>query len=405
MHPILRTFRRELHAFPELGFKETQTQSRVKQFLMEHAKIPEGSIRPCATTGLVVDIESSSSVPSTSSNNVTCIALRADMDGLPMTENNPHLPYRSQNAQCAHMCGHDGHMATLAGVAMVLYPRRHLLPQGTVVRLLFQPAEEGPGGAVPMIEGGCLDGVDEVYGYHNYGFPVGNVHVRSGPVMAHEQEFSISITGKGGHGSAPHLCVDPIIVATQIVTALQTIVSRSLSPYASAVVSVTTLHAGETSNVIPSTATLGGTMRDFDPAVAATLRRRMETIVHDTCHMHGAEGTVTLVESYPTVINTPLQTQVVQQVAATVRAVVSEDGLPMMAAEDFAYYLEQRPGCFFFLGTKQAQTEQGRDLHSDSYDFNDDVLPLGVRMFVGLVEHRFACSIVASEPEWTALFR
>ncbi|ETW01210.1 hypothetical protein H310_06799 [Aphanomyces invadans] len=350
MHAVLRAFRRELHAFPELGFKETQTQDRVKKFLIEHAKIPEEHIRPCATTGLVVDITSSSTGPP-STTAVTCIAFRADMDGLPMTENNPHLPYRSQHVQCAHMCGHDGHMATLAGLAVVLYARRDILPQGTIVRLLFQPAEEGPGGAVPMIEGGCLDGVDEVYGYHNYAFPLGNLHVRSGPVMAHEQEFY------------------PIIVATQIVTALQTIVSRSLSPYASAVVSVTTFHAGETSNVIPSTATLSGTMRDFDPAVAAILRNRMEAIVHGTCRMHGAVGTVTLVESYPTVVNAPLQTQVVQEVASTVVDTVSEDGLPMMAAEDFAYYLAERPGCFFFLGTHEPssnEASQGRDLHSDT---------------------------------------
>ncbi|KAF0691191.1 Aste57867_17539 [Aphanomyces stellatus] len=383
----LRAFRRELHTYPELGFKEVRTHRRLREFLLQHAHIPDECMTSCATTGLVVDIESSSTIPRASSS-LQCIAFRADMDCLPMTEKNPHLAYRSQHAQCAHMCGHDGHMATLVGLAMVLYPRRHLLPQGTTVRLLFQPAEEGPGGAQPMIAAGCLDGVDEVYGYHNYGFPLGQLHVRSGPVMAHEQEFSIEIHGQGGHGSAPHLCVDPIVVASQIVSALQTVVSRSLSPYASAVVSVTQVHAGETSNVIPSTATLGGTMRDFDVAVAATLRRRMEAIVHDTCHMHGATAAITFVESYPTVVNAVAQTQVVEAVGATVFR-VSDEGLPMMAAEDFSYFLQARPGCFFFLGTKEPGEIQTRDLHSDTYDFNDKVLPLGVRMFAKLVEHRF----------------
>ncbi|CAK4665962.1 hypothetical protein LEN26_008580 [Aphanomyces euteiches] len=392
---VLREFRRELHTFPELGFKESRTHRRIKEILTQHAGIPEEAMKPCAGTGLVIDIKSTSTVPTDSKTGVSCVAFRADIDALPMTENNPHLPYRSQNAQCAHMCGHDGHTATLVGLAIVLYPRRHLLPQGTTVRLLFQPAEEGPGGARPMIADGCLDSVDEVYGYHNYGFPLGNLHVRTGPIMAHEQEFTIEIQGKGGHGSAPQLCVDPIIIATQVVNALQTVVSRSLSPYASAVVSVTTLHSGETTNVIPSAATLGGTMRDFDPAVAKTLRSRMEAIVHDTCHMHGATGIVNIHESYPTVINTPEQTKIVQEIASSVFSTVSEDGLPMMAAEDFSYFLQERPGCFFFLGTKEQGETQHRDLHSDTYDFNDKVLPLGVQMFVKLVEHRFACEILS----------
>jgi hippurate hydrolase len=289
-------------------------------------------------------------------------------------------------------------MATLVGFAILLQQKAHLLPMGTCVRLLFQPAEEGPGGALPMVQEGCLDSVDEVYGYHNYGFPLGNLRVRSGPVMAHEQDFCIEIHGRGGHGSSPNLCIDPIVIASQIVNAVQTIVSRNVSPHESAVVSIGQLHAGQVNTVIPAIATLGGTMRDFTPSVAALLRSRLEEIVHGICALHGATAVITYAKSsYPAVVNAATQTEIVQTVAASISSIqdVSSEGLPLLAAEDFSYFLQERPGCFFFLGTKESCETQHRDLHSDTYDFNDKVLPLAIHVFLKIVEHRFNCVLFA----------
>ncbi|OQR91435.1 metalloprotease family M20D [Achlya hypogyna] len=400
LFPFLRQLRRELHAHPELAFAEVRTQRTLRAVLMDEAKISAESIRTCAGTGLVVDIDAApGATPGGSA--VRCVAFRSDMDALPMSEKNSHLPYASSTPQAAHMCGHDGHMATLVGFAILLQRQRHKLPANTRVRLLFQPSEEeNPGGALAMIRDGCLDGVDEVYGYHNYGFPLGNVHVKAGPVMAHEQEFTIKITGTGGHGSAPQLCVDPIMIAAQIVNALQTIVSRTLSPYDSAVLSVTQIHAGEANNVIPSSATLGGTMRDY--GVGPTMRRQFEALVHGICTMHGATCQIDITEGYPAVINAPVQADIVAQVASRV-ATASSDGLPMMASEDVSYYLQERPGCFFFVGTKAPTDTQARDLHSDAYDFNDDALPIGVRMFLGLVEHRFGTTLYSDREFHDAL--
>ncbi|KDO31185.1 hypothetical protein SPRG_03803 [Saprolegnia parasitica CBS 223.65] len=400
LFPLLRQLRRDLHAHPELAFQEVRTQRTLRSILIDEAKIPEASIRACATTGLVVDIDALPTAAATATP-VRCVAFRSDMDALPMTERNAHLSYASTSPAIAHMCGHDGHMATLLGFAILLQRKRHLLPAQTRVRLLFQPSEEeNPGGALSMIRDGCLDGVDEVYGYHNYGFPLGQVHVRPGPVMAHEQEFNVRITGAGGHGSAPQLCRDPVVIAAQIISAAQTIVSRSLSPYDTAVLSITQVHAGEANNVIPTTATLGGTMRDYSPAAATLMRTRFEALVHGICAMHNATAEITMQEGYPAVINAPAQAAIVAKVAGTI-AVATDAGLPMMASEDMSYYLQERPGCFFFLGTKGADDSQVRDVHSDAFDFNDDALPLGVRMFLSVLEHRLGTPLYSAD-EFTA---
>ncbi|RHY31696.1 hypothetical protein DYB32_003250 [Aphanomyces invadans] len=184
------------------------------------------------------------------------------MDGLPMTEANPHLPYKSTAVQCAHMCGHDGHMATLLGFATLVQSHRHLLPPHTTVRLLFQPAEEGHFGAPAMIQDGCLDGVDEIYGYHNIPYPVGEIRVKAGPMMSHSARFSIKIRGPGGHGSAPHQ------------TQVQFSGTRNVAAHDSGVLSITQVHGGEADNVIPSVVTLSGTLRDFSPAVSALMQKR-----------------------------------------------------------------------------------------------------------------------------------
>ncbi|GMF44767.1 unnamed protein product [Phytophthora fragariaefolia] len=298
----------------------------------------------------------------------------------------------------AHMCGHDGHMAIVLGVCALVVRNAHLLPEDTFVRFIFQPAEEGPGGAMKMIEEGALLDVDEIYGLHNAPFPLNSIHVRPGAVMAHEVEFSIDIHGIGGHGSAPQQCVDPILAGSAVVQALQSVVSRSLSPMDTAVVSVTQFRGGDANNVIPSRVFLGGTIRDFDLLLADKIKNRVATLVHSTCAAYGATASVHFLDGYAPVINPQVETRQVQQIAMDMGLFVSEEGLPLMAAEDFSYFLQERKGCYFFLGTKEPQDEEEtRALHSNHYDFNDKATPVGIRLLLGILQSRFNCELYSEE--------
>ncbi|CCI48660.1 unnamed protein product [Albugo candida] len=313
--------------------------------------------------------------------------VRQEVSGLELDE----IP-RAASVPAAHMCGHDGHMTILLGLMTLIVRQSHLLPRDSVIRFLFQPAEEGPGGAQRMIEEGVLDIVDEVYGLHNYPFPLYSIHARPGPVMAHEIEFTINIQGIGGHASAPQDCVDPVYVGSTIVQVLQSIVSRSLSPTENVVISVTQFQAGDTNNVIPSIAKLGGTIRNFDLKLADSIKKRVELIAQSSCRALGATCTISFVDGYPPVVNPYQETRLVQQIAHEVGLYVSQEGLPLMAAEDFAYYLQERKGCFFFLGTKEQHDDPvKRALHSNRFDFNDKATPLGIRMFLGIIQARFQC--------------
>ncbi|ETV91981.1 hypothetical protein, variant [Aphanomyces invadans] len=399
----LRATRHELHAHPEVSFQEFKTQERLEAYLVNESRIPKDNITRVATTGLVVDIHGPTDGDKTTS--LTCIAFRADMDGLPMTEANPRLPYKSTAVQCAHMCGHDGHMATLLGFATLVQSHRHLLPPHTTVRLLFQPAEEGHFGAPAMIQDGCLDGVDEIYGYHNIPYPVGEIRVKAGPMMSHSARFSIKIRGPGGHGSAPHQTQDPIVAAGHIIVAMQSILSRNVAAHDSGVLSITQVHGGEADNVIPSVVTLSGTLRDFSPAVSALMQKRMAEIVEHTSKAYNVEGAISFKDGYPVVVNASAQADIVTKVAQKVvgSAKVTADGLPLCASEDFAYYLQTIPGCFYFVGTNDTAQSQNRSVHSDTYDFNDDILPVAVRMFVEVLQHRFNCTLFSDHElqAWT----
>ncbi|KAL4110424.1 hypothetical protein PRIC1_002115 [Phytophthora ramorum] len=303
-----------------------------------------------------------------------------------------------ETTAAAHMCGHDGHMVMVLGLCAMVVRNAHMLPEDTFVRFVFQPAEEGPGGAMKMIEDGALTDVDEIYGLHNAPFPLYSIHVRPGAVMAHEVEFSIDIHGIGGHGSAPQQCVDPILAGSAVVQALQSVVSRSLSPTDTAVVSVTQFRGGDANNVIPSRVHLGGTIRDFDLQVAEKIKDRVAKLVHSTCAAYGATATVHFLDGYAPVINPHVETRQVQQIALDMGMYTSEDGLPLMAAEDFSYFLQERKGCYFFLGTKEeGDHEETRALHSNHFDFNDKAIPLGIRMFVGILQSRFNCPLYTPE--------
>jgi len=393
--------RREIHADPETKFEVAGTVSKIRAFLSLNAGVKDESMFPCAENGLFVDLvgcgpadaaaTAAAGTEVESLPPVAKVALRADTDALPMTEKNDHLPYRSKNEGLAHMCGHDGHIAALAAGACLIAARLDRLPIGKSVRLLFQPAEEGPGGALPMLQAGCLEGVDEVYGMHNWPTsPVGTMRVKAGALMAHVAEFTIKVIGKGTHGSQPQSGIDPVLAASAIVLALQSIVSRSLHSKDSAVVSVTMFHSGEVSNVIPDMAVLSGTIRDFDGKVFETIVSRLRAIATSTAAAYGATAEVDIEDGYPEVNNHEPQTAVVQAVGAAVLGpllaargwrnvgapggtpgggaaavpkvpeadVVSAADLPMAGAEDFSYYLMPehggKPGCFFFLGGHEA---------------------------------------------------
>ena len=434
--------RRDLHAHPEPGFEEHETGRRLRAAL--RAAGVEAEPWACAGTGLVVDIASTGSgaarvVDGAAPPVVKAVALRCDMDALRMTELNGGLPHRSVNEGIAHMCGHDGHMASAVLAAGLIQARADRMPAGTRVRVLFQPAEEGPGGALPMLQEGALEGIDEVYGFHNWPtFPVGSLRVKSGPLMAHVAEFEVVVRGAGCHASQPHAGVDAVLVASSIVVQLHTITSRSVRSSENCVVSVTMFHAGEASNVLPDTATLRGTIRDLDPAVFDKITSRIRAICHGVAAAHGATAALSVEGMYPVVVNHAPQTAVVERVAKGLGMDVSADGLPMLGAEDMAYLLDAahggKPGCFYFLGgqedavtglatfvpnpdeavdlfaAKQTGNVQKRSncmCHATAYDFNDNILPHAARVYVKVVEARLGCSLFDAgelgalvEPVW-----
>ena len=374
-HAALTLLRRDIHAHPELAFNEHRTAELVASRL-EAAGIE--THRGIGRTGVVGVIRNGSSSRS--------IGLRADMDALPMQERND-FAHQSRHAGCMHACGHDGHTTMLLGAAEHLARQRNF--DGTVV-LIFQPAEEGGGGGREMLEDGLLERfpIDSVYGMHNWpGLPAGPFSVRSGAVMASTDRFDIEIMGQGAHAAMPHLGVDPVSAAAALVQALQTVVSRNVDPLEAAVLSVTKLHAGEAHNVIPDRANLAGTVR----ALSADVRAQVESALQRGCAGVGAalgvQVTLEYRQEYPVTVNTASEAALCAEVAATVAgaAAVRTDLKPSMGAEDFAYFLQQRPGAYVWLGNGPG--EGGCMLHNPHYDFNDEVIPVGVTYWVRLVEH------------------
>lgn len=410
LYCTMASVRREIHANPEPGFEEHKTQALLRRLLVEMARIPDDAIRACAGTGLVVDLRGAG--PPTggaSDGHVKVVALRADMDALRMTEGANGLPYRSRTEGVAHLCGHDGHMASLLGAATLLRQRAHKIPSDCTIRLLWQPAEEGPGGAMPMIAEGCLEGVDEAYGYHNWpAFAYGTLVVQPGPVMAHPTTVTITVTGKGGHGSQPHVAVDPVLCAAHIIVALQSVVSRNVPSKEQCILSITMVHGGEVFNVIPDQVTLKGTIRDLSPDVCELIYARVRAIVAGTCAAFGASASVEFDDMYPCIVNHEPQTAIVTELGRQLLggdAKVTSEGLPMMGAEDFSYFLQRVPGCFFFLGSKEpdlqawSRTAGGAGArsncmcHNTQFDFNDNISPLAAVFWVRLIEHRLGVRV------------
>jgi len=383
----VRGWRHHLHAHPETGTEVPATAA----YLAETCEGLGWTVtRGIGGHGLVA-----SRSWGTSSR---AIALRADMDALPITERTG-VPYASRVAGAMHACGHDGHMAMVLGAAAALGELSKAGELGEAldgtVHLLFQPAEEPGLGATAMIDDGLFERfpVDTVHGIHNLpGAPAGHLLTRSGPIMAAEDDFEVRITGRGGHASAPHLLVDPLVVAAQVVLALQTVVSRSTDPLHDAVLSCTDLITDGARNAVPSHVTIRGDVRTFTPADSALVEARVRAISGGVASAHGAQVEVDYSREFRPTVND--RGEVARAVAAAVAAVgadrVDGDCAPIMASEDFGRFAERVPGCFTFLGTGTTPEEGGVPLHSHDYDFNDGVLGSGVHFYMHLVRSHLA---------------
>ena len=377
----IAAIRRDLHAHPELCFKEVRTADVVA------AKLAEWGIpvhRGMATTGVVGIVKSGTSD--------RAIGLRADMDALPVTELNT-FDHASRHPGKMHACGHDGHTAMLLAAAQHLAKHRNF--DGTVY-LIFQPAEEGGGGAREMVKEGLFERfpMDAVFGMHNWpGMKAGQFAVSPGPAMASSNEFTITVNGKGGHAAQPHTGIDPVLVACEMVQAFQTILTRNKKPIDAGVISVTMIHAGEASNVIPDACTLRGTVRTFSLEVLDLIESRMATIAKHVCAAHEAQCDFRFNRNYPPTVNSAAEANFARGVMA---GIVGADNVlvqePAMTAEDFSFMLLARPGAYAFIGNGDGAHRDMQHgcgpctLHNASYDFNDDLIPLGATCWVELAE-------------------
>ncbi len=375
--PQLIEWRHTLHTIPETAFCEEKTSDFIA------AKLKEFGVevyRNVAKTGIVGVLKNGDNSADHS------IALRADMDALDLNEEND-IEYRSGTPGKMHACGHDGHMTMLLGAAKLL--SMHKSFKGTAY-LIFQPAEENEGGGGLMVREGLFERfpVKAVFGMHNFPtIPAGNFGICEGPMMAAYDVFDIAITGVGGHAAMPHLAKDPIITATTIVNQLQTIVSRNSNPFDSAVLSVTDIHGGTAYNIIPDTVILRGTTRHFRKKVQETLKIRINKIVEGVCAAMDTKAEIRYEERYPTLVNTPAETSIAIRTASQLVGVdrVNPGLNPIMGSEDFAFMLKKVPGAYIGIGS--GRSDQVSNLHQSNYDFNDDILPLGVEYWVSLVNN------------------
>ena len=377
----IAAIRRDIHAHPELCFKEVRTADVVANKLTEWG-IPIH--RGMGVTGVVGIIKAGTSNKA--------IGLRADMDALPMQEFNT-FAHASKHANKMHACGHDGHTAMLLAAAQHFAKHRNF--DGTVY-LIFQPAEEGGGGARVMMEDGLFEKfpMDAVFGMHNWpGTDIGKFAVSPGPVMASTSEFKITVHGKGGHAALPHTSVDPIPVASALVQGFQTIISRNKKPVDAGVISVTMIHAGEATNVIPDSCELQGTVRTFTMEVMDMVEKRMKEMATSLSESYGATCDFEFARNYPPTVNSAKEAEFARQVMTDIvgeKNVIAQE--PTMGGEDFAYMLQAKPGCYVFIANGDgSHREMGHGagpcmLHNPSYDFNDDLIPLGATYWVRLAE-------------------
>lgn len=376
LHAEIAAWRQDIHANPELRYDVHRTAAFVTEKLKSFGcdEVATG-IGQTGVVGVICGRQGGK-----------VVGLRADMDALPLEEETG-LPYRSTVPGKMHACGHDGHTAMLLGAAKYLAETRNFA--GSVV-VIFQPAEEGGAGALAMVKDGLMMrfGIQEVYGMHNCpGLPIGEFAIRPGPIMASADHLTVEIEGKGGHAARPHLAIDTVLVGAQIVNQLQSIVARNVDPLEAAVVSICAFQAGHADNVIPQHATLRGTARAFTAEVRELLRKRINEVIEGTARLYGATAKVAYTSGYPVVVNHQAQTEFAANVAREVAGGERVDVRfpPRMAAEDFSFMLNERPGAFIWIGNGDSA-----GLHHPAYNFNDETIPAGTSYWVRLAESALA---------------
>ena len=382
MYEEMKTWRQDLHRIPEIGLEEYKTSKYIKSKLSEfNIEFKDGY----ANTGIVAYIKGSKG------NSDKSIGLRADFDALPMPEKN-NFDHKSTNEGMMHACGHDGHTSMLLGAAKYLSENNDF--DGNVY-FIFQPGEEGFAGGQKMIQDGMFDDfkIDEVYALHNWPeLPIGSIGVNNGPMMAAVDEFDIIVNGKGGHAAIPQLAIDPVVIASQIVLAVQTIISRSTDPVDKALISITKINGGTAYNVIDDTVKLGGTIRTFKPETRSFCEKKINEIASGIAKANGAEAKIEfhLTNKYPPTINSKKESEFAANVAKKIfgDANVNTEIDPSMGGEDFSYLLEKKPGSYLYIG--QGDENHKAHLHTTKYDFNDNLLPIGVNYWVELVKEYFS---------------
>jgi amidohydrolase len=374
IHEEMIGLRRDFHMHPEIGFDVHRTAGIVAEKLNQYGLTVRTGV---GKTGVIGDLI----VP----NSARTIALRADMDALPMEELND-VPYKSRTPMRAHMCGHDAHTSMLIGAAKILSAMKPKLHAS--VRFIFQPSEEAlPGGAKPMVQEGALEGVDEIYALHVMPtIQTGCYGICMGYAMAQPDSFEITITGCGGHAALPHKAVDPVVIAAQIILSLQTIVARQINPLDAAVLTVTQVHAGNTFNVIPETCTLSGTVRTYEKETQAFIKQKIDDIVQGVAGMHGAKGVLNYVEGYPSTYNHKEQAIKAKDVGISLAGEKSVDfpAQKMMYGEDFGYFTQQIKGCYILLGCRNEAKGITEMVHNPRFDIDEECLVYGAAMHIGL---------------------
>ncbi|AZR73259.1 peptidase M20 [Anoxybacter fermentans] len=366
--------RRYFHRFPELGFQEVKTSEKIAQLLEKWGLEVQKGIAKTGVVGLL-----KGSRPGKT------LGIRSDIDALPIVEQTG-LEFASEHSGIMHACGHDGHIAIALGTARVLSALKDQIAGN--VKFIFQPAEEGPGGAEKMIEEGILENpsVDAIIGLHIWPeIPSGSIGISKGPIMAAADRFDIKIIGVGGHGAVPHKAVDPVVIGSEVVVALQNLISREIDPLDSAVISIGTFQAGSAFNIIPKEAELSGTVRTFNPKLRELLPQRIEEIVAGITKALRAEYEYKYHYYYPVTINDPEFTEFFRKVAVDLIGAdrVREIPRPSMGGEDFSFYLQKVPGTFFFLGTRNEKKGLNKSVHHPEYTIDEDILPIGVELFCG----------------------
>lgn len=368
--------RRDFHKHPELAFEEVRTAKVVTDYLTALGLEPRTGI---AKTGVVADIIGGLPGPT--------LLLRADMDALPIKEET-ELPFASAVEGKMHACGHDGHTAILLVTTKMLVQRKEQI-RGTI-RVLFQPAEEGPGGAAPMIAEGVLEGVDAALGLHLWlHLPTGQLNFCAGPMLAATDEFDLTIHGVGTHAASPQMGVDPITTASQVVNAAQTLVSRTVSPKQPCVFSITKFHAGSAYNVIPPSAQLGGTLRTYDEEVRAKFKTDFAVLCDSVAKANGGRAELAWREGYPVLVNDPKVTQICETACQDFFHLMPADLRPdprSMGGEDMSFYLQEVPGCFLFLGAYNEDIQACYNHHHPKFTIDEDALPMGVELFLRCVD-------------------